>query len=54
MADRPQLIVPLEHAERAIAHCARTGTDVNFMAWSNPLISRSLMGVSEGRANDET
>lgn len=35
MAERPQLIIPLEVAERAIAQCAHTGNDLNFMSWSD-------------------
>lgn len=31
---RPQLIVALEHAEKAIAHCVSTGNDIHFMSWA--------------------
>lgn len=36
MVDRPQLIVPLEQAEKAIAHSANTGNDINFGSWADP------------------
>lgn len=36
MSNRPQLVVPLEVAERTLAHCARTGNDIHFMLWSDP------------------